>query len=249
MAQILRFVVCGAPRSGTSVVAQILNSHPEVCCTHETGLFQPGDMFRRKCQKNLFKRTGFQLKGTWDRMQETLERAAEAKTPKKRVKMVAGALEGPVKALGDKITEYALALQRLEEYCDAAVFVVRDPREVIESRVRRYTDYAPHDERPWYAVATVEECLTTRHAWMNYMKAWEQAEVKMRRFVLNYHKIYEQMGPLAEFLGVSAEKLQKSADWFFMPMPAKWRQSMPDVGSKLPADYESFARKYGVWLE
>src|SRR5512145_363671 len=33
-------VVYGSPRSGTSYLQQILNSHPEVCITHETRVFE-----------------------------------------------------------------------------------------------------------------------------------------------------------------------------------------------------------------
>lgn len=125
----MQLFIVGAPRSGTTIVAQYLNSHERIRIFDEIELMQVG-----RCGSSVLGtlRAFLTDRGVYGDFQRY---ARERLDPAGALRMVMSEITGPSTIWGEKNPRYATQLSALRRtFPDAVpVFVLRDPREVVNS--------------------------------------------------------------------------------------------------------------------
>ncbi len=125
----MQLFIVGAPRSGTTIVTQYLNSHDNITIFDEIDLIQvsrSGSSVVGTLQAFLVDRGVF---GDYQRY------ARETNDPAGALRTVVSEITGPCTIWGEKNPRYATQLGALRRTFPEAVpvFVLRDPREVVNS--------------------------------------------------------------------------------------------------------------------
>jgi hypothetical protein len=203
-------IVCGHPRSGTSMLRDVLNTHPSVMVTFERRLFQPQAplwVYARRLRRPaagwgaLFPSGAGRARprgGRWRFMLRLLRHAWRV-----RVDDAGAALASTspgVAIVGDKWPQYIFRLDRFaRERNLLRVVIYRDCRDVVQSvraqRARRNKLRRP-DSEPGAIAA----------AWVRAMGALERNRervhaIRYEDFVADPHR---HLGPLGAYLGVPA---------------------------------------------
>ena len=121
--------VAGPPRSGTTIVTQTLNTHPQIKIFDEVSLIDAldhGEAIVGKVRAFLMERGGYEV--FRDRVQETGE-------PATALDEVMSSIVGPGNIWGEKNPMYATRLDVLRQsFPDALLlFLLRDPRHVVNA--------------------------------------------------------------------------------------------------------------------
>ena len=210
-------LVSGCPRSGTTLINFILNSHPEVVTTNELDLIKISEQFRKIAfsKKNRFN------KNTISRDQSSVESWSMDDFSKlipsnnqliaRIIKIFCLSIDDSKSPIyyGDKTPTYYLydpeKLVQLSENSSIYVLhITRNPQEVVHS-IRRRTTNSIKGKDYWKSVVTTKDALTH---WVN---SWNARKLfkdnKNIRFLdLNYNAFVENQKAgydlISEFLEV-----------------------------------------------
>ena len=174
------FFVCGAPKSGTTWLQRILDSHPEVTCSGEGAfvekLLLPMLQTVEKYNKHLelVAERVYQGQPYYAALRRN-EAAALARSA--AIHMMKQRATAGTKALGDKTPRYAEFLDALHAWFPAApIFhIYRDPRDVAVSRLH-------HALRAGYPDALTPGTATQRQLLRNAAAAWRVAQERCFTF-------------------------------------------------------------------
>lgn len=215
----MALIIGGHPRSGTTLLQQLCNGHPEMAVTYEHGSFlavgQPFPVYRRQMVKRLWrtKHTSVliadessltarldSLRFGWRfiRMIGTC-RGRRVELPD--VEEVLRRLNPRARVVGDKYPRYVFILDRLAGIDGLArAIIYRDCRDVVISTLRRI----PGDwrQRPWTRrFDTVEKVA---RLWVAAMESTDRNRDRVH--LIRYEDLIaqpaEELGRLAEWLGV-----------------------------------------------
>lgn len=157
----MQIFVVGAPRSGTTIVAQTLNTHPQIKIFDEIGLIDVADfgaLIIGKLMAFLVERGAYEM---------FREHARAGGDPADALRRTMAALAEPRPIWGEKNPLYATRLDELRRCFPAAtiLFVLRDPREVVNSYLAHRASLSRSHVDFWIkncvadALALVESCV------------------------------------------------------------------------------------------
>ena len=214
----------------------MLNKHSQVVCTNEWATFWDHGLFTKKA-----KGRGV---GKGDKIcsSDLVARPEMLHDPRSRCELIAELAPQGTLVYGDKLPGYTFNLECWQEFVDAIIMLVRDPRDVAESVVRGYGKHI-------WGQPTVADFLVCGHAWHDYMNAWDGflPKSKVPCFVVPYPKMADGAANVAEFLGVEPKELSILFQKYFVPKSGLWRESIPRMNDLMSRSYIKIAKRYGVW--
>ena len=157
----MQVFILGPPRSGTTIVAQALNSHPSINIYDEVSLLDVLDYGPGVVGKG---RDFLVERGLYDEF--CLREEEEAECARALDKVLSAAI-APRTVWGEKNPMYVKRLDDLTEYFPEALllFVLRDPRRVVNSYLKHRLSSFRSDIEFWItdtvseAAALVEDCV------------------------------------------------------------------------------------------
>jgi hypothetical protein len=211
------FLVTGHPRSGTTVLTRVLNTHPDIGATFELGAFMglgtPYADYRRGLRLGYRDRpvvgvgTGSPRARRWASrrfvaaFRFALWRRRESPVT---LEVVTEILSGRLRrsCVGDKLPAYVFALDELASIpCLRRVVIVRDCRSVTASTLERV-------RTGWSGRSWTERLDTPEKAAGNWLRALESVERNAARLhVLRYEDLVDYpracLAEVAAYLGVA----------------------------------------------
>jgi hypothetical protein len=203
-------IVYGAPRSGTTYLQQLLNSHPEVFVSHETRVF--GWLYH--ALEVLPEDERF-LVTYHDAFVEYLRKALP-----EVIRDFYRRLAPDARYWGDKNPHYAnpqpRSLEMIAELFPASVFIhiIRDGRGVVSSLVRKRIQAEEMENRgePW---VTFEQAHNTWNRIVNRGSTFGQSLPKQRYFELHYEDLVtDDVAVARELFGFLGLELHPAAEAF-----------------------------------
>jgi hypothetical protein len=228
-------LVCGHPRSGTTMMASLLSSHPEMSVFHELGVFdvEGAPTLEQYLERvRAYSRLG--LAGDesgWLRRVPVLERfqaVMRARAPdnvrfEEALSGLRETLRQP-RILGDKLPAY---LGQLAHFPDdprvTYVILYRDGRAVVNSAIERRRD-GHWAGTPW--ATQFDHPVTAARSWLSAVDLMEQQA--HRAVILRYEDLVTDprraLTPLADILGIDVRQFD-----FRIPRQVslnRWREKM-----------------------
>lgn len=207
-------IITGHQRSGTTLLARLLNAHPEVRITGEFGNFLEVGAPRGRYVRRQLKRWGGIVVRGWRRnvmiqsnrfvlqyLQQIAGGGADGVTVEVIEKALHELLPG-AKVVGDKYPEYIWSLDNLAANEGLSILVIyRDCRDVTSSTLlRARTDW----RRMPLFVRKLDTAEKVARRWVRAIELMEAHRAKI--FMLRYEELVttpsEQMGRIAEWLGI-----------------------------------------------
>jgi hypothetical protein len=126
--------ICGSPRSGTTLVSQILNAHPDVTIFDEVNLLDVARLWERFHSQ----REQVALAGTSVSESDFYERAMQADSPTALLSALLFDGGESSQRWGEKYPDYANTVDEVQRLFPGSVmvFVLRDPRAILASMLR-----------------------------------------------------------------------------------------------------------------
>lgn len=209
------FFVGGAPRSGTTWLQLLLDSHPEVCCRGE-GLFQkyladPLDSLVAQRREALAAKNGV-LFGNGDGYPLPEAEDADALLGTAILLALQRQCSGKkLRAVGEKTPENVFLFPRLKRLFAGAKFVgiARDPRDVLASAWHFFHKTQSAKDQAAAKIALLHSAFPSLQQGARAMLALAE-EFPADCMVVTYERLHEQPAPMAarlfRFLGVSDEE-------------------------------------------
>jgi hypothetical protein len=234
-------IVCGHPRSGSTMLRSLLSSHPEMFVLHEMGVFDlvdapPVEEYLARVRRHSFNGLGADYQA-WLRARPVRERfEAVMRGRAARNVHFDDALAGlretlrQPRILGDKHPGY---LDWLTRYPDdprvTYVIIYRDGRAVVNSAMEMRR--GPWKDQQWAAV--YDHPVAGARSWLTAVHAMEQQA--HRAVILRYEELVTDarraLTPLADILGIDVRRFD-----FRLPQQTRldrWRTAMNPLHVRL----------------
>jgi len=248
---ICKFMVCGCFRSGTTIFSEILNKHPEIICTNELSIYS--EKYNEwLLESNLKKRKFCGLESKLD-VDNFLEKLSNDYTHDNVLEAINKLAPISIKAYGDKYPFYTMDLTETTKNVNLVIFILRDPREILESQVRSWKNFSPLittlEEFKCitpFANETIEDCIKDDFNWLEYMeKLYDfRKTTKIPNLILYYDKMHLQTKQVAEFLNIDSEKLDCIFKELYKPRKSL-KEKLSEI--KLPDSWIEMAKKLGIY--
>lgn len=249
-------IVSGAPRSGTTALTKLLNTHPDVFVTNELGFYE--DWF------NVGKWKNFIHTREWISFVENAEIFERHKADVYcfRDYIISHHLSGSKiydwievyhnpKVIGDKcpIAYVNRAPQLAHDFHNAKfLFVVRDGRDVISSQLRAYNKYppgSPEHASHWMS-PSIEQAQTlwiqVNSVLISVLNCINSNRVMLFRYEDAVFDIDGFCSQLSDFLELTV----RPVEGVFVPTSVgSWRKEHPDMMGRLNATFRSMLETFG----
>jgi hypothetical protein len=242
------FLICGCYRSGTTYLARTLNAHPEIICTNELGIYHT--------DKKTF--DGFLLEQKINNTKTGLREKIKCDPPppyttQNVLNTIKINADSKIKWYGDKYPQYTKNMCNVSKYVDKVLCCIRDPREVMESQIRRWYDspfcYKQRmDNQPW-SRESIYECITENIRgggnWLSYMDSWTnwKKTTKIPWLEIHYSKFPHNAEEIANFLEIDAYHLKKV---FYSNFKKQTNQCGKAFTEGLPTTWKNMMEKYNL---
>jgi len=168
--------IVGAPRSGTTIVTQVLNTHDQIKIFDEVSLIDVldfGGMVVGKLQQFLIER------GCYEDYRSRVQGAGD---PAAALREVMTAVSAPRSIWGEKNPMYATRLDALRRGFPEArfLFVVRDPREIVNSYLLYRDAPARSSQDFWIKDSVADAAALVELCWEPISS--EQSDVSILRY-------------------------------------------------------------------
>jgi hypothetical protein len=252
MANLIRFMVCGCFKSGTSIISEMLNMHPEIICTNELSIYSE-KYDEWLLEQNLKQRKFRGLESKLD-TDNFLKKLSNNYRPNNVLKTINELAPRNIKAYGDKYPLYTMDLTETTKHVSAVIFILRDPREILEAQVRTWKIFSPITTTPKelklihpYANETIEDCIKDDFNWLEYMTKLDEftQSTTLPYLFLYYDKMHLQTKQLAEFLNIDSEKIDSIFKENYKPKTKLWEEKFSEI--KLPDSWIKMANKLGLY--
>lgn len=211
-------LIGGCPRSGTTALAQLMNSNPSVHITLEENIIQTAQALRktlgtRERRSEIYREKGMRAlsdRETLD-MRDALNRNFSAGSVWPVIKFIYEwhhkkiHPDSPLLVWGDKFPKYFESIEKTVTELDGVkyIHVSRNPFDVINSMMRR-TEMAKQGKDWWKAVTDFDDMVDV---WCSAYRSIREIESRKNVLHMNYEELlfdYENtIERLNNFLGVS----------------------------------------------
>ena len=260
----MNIIICGSGRSGTTLMVNLLNAHPDILATNELNTFGNLDnTYSKLSNENSGVYNFIALHKSIDRikMAEKVRTMGNDLSPMDVLTLFDEYVKVPYKIYCDKNPGYSTHMNEVMKKAgrnSKVIVCLRDPRDVICSQVK-YTQMKP-EERPrsWngnlpgWTADSVDSAIKSRY-WMNYMEpldTWINANPQLSSniYLLKYSDLVcnhlRVMNDLSVFLGLPNLKQVLEKVTIDTRGYDQWKTMFPDI--KLPNDIISMMNKYGL---
>jgi hypothetical protein len=222
-------IIAGQHRSGTSILALLCNSHPDIALTNEFGNFfevgEPTWVYSRVILRRWWERRNVpyalalqypnRVKGAYmlqnllfvSRYLFAIRRQGRLQVDVPTIDTALQGLMPPARLVGDKHPEYAFKLDQLTQIAELrCVFIYRDPRDLASSTVKVTRGIW----REWFP-DEMREAQYIAGQWVHLMEIVDRLASKIH--VIRYEELVTHpqpvLGNLGRWLGVDPAGFQR----------------------------------------
>jgi hypothetical protein len=256
-------LITGSFRSGTSMLAQILNEHSQVVIANESFFFYDKKELDIKLQMAIENKIesgevgpGWLLE-KMPKYKEFIE-VCKQNMPLNHEQFMNLHIKYSEKRpiyYGDKLPEYVFHLKKIvKKWRPKIIFCLRDPRDVTLSQLKNYKKLMEKYGRignHWWAKPNIDAVFKDKN-WYDYVSTWDKLKRKLKieyyefRYETFLTKTELVVEEIAQFLGIRKDELSEIAtkivnrDNLFSN-----KDLWIDIDSRLPKKWLKMMAKYG----
>jgi hypothetical protein len=264
-------VIVGCGRSGTTALAKILNSHPDILSTNELGTWNDSNgsmasarlrdrnnkVFRFLEYKTIIKNEKDVRTIQFRNINEKLIRSkADEKdlVSDEIIKLFLENTKPEVKYYCDKGPFYTKHMEEVVNYANnpKIIFCLRDPRDVLCSQVKRYKRAIENNlHLAYWMKPTIEDAIKSDY-WLSDMREWDKFVTKNQpnyytmqfKDIVNVKKRSLLAKEIAKYLDVSTNDMLDSFGNTVCITEGleQWKTMYPNL--TLPTEYMELYNKY-----